>query len=137
MFVLISASFTILSATFFLLPLATTITQFVILATVQGIFLGPLTALTPEMLCQTFGLDKLTSTLGICCVFRGFGALLGPPLVGHICHYDKDNFALGFTAAGGIMSVTALMNVATHLTIIARKKRNSKDSELKPNNSSN
>ena len=109
-----------MSVCFYLLPLASTFTHFAVLAAVLGFMAGPLVALTTEILCNTFGLDRLTSTYGICCLFRGLGGLLGPPFIGYICHLNKDNFELGFYAAGGIMSITLVLNVITQISLHLR-----------------
>ena len=109
-----------MSVCFFLLPLVSTFTHFTVLAALLGFMAGPLVTLTTEILCNTFGLDKLTSTYGICCLFRGLGGLLGPPFIGHICHLNKDHFELGFYAAGGIMSITFVLNVMTQISLNLR-----------------
>ena len=121
-FTISTACMICLAISFFLLPVATTTLHFAILVAAQGYFTGPVTTLLPELLCVTFGLENLTSTLGICCVFRGFGALLGPPLIGYICHLDENNFSIGFTVAGGFMLFTMVMNVATQAIVNIRNK---------------
>jgi hypothetical protein len=56
--------------------------QFATYSVIFGLFAGSYNALTPVILVDLLGVDKLSSSFGLSLLFQGAGFLLGPPIAG-------------------------------------------------------
>ena len=93
--------------------------QFLIISAILGVVMGSFPTLTQEILCDTFGMEKLTSTLGICLLFRGVAALAGAPIVGVLCNLGG-TFSIGFYGSAALMLALCIFNHASK-SILGRK----------------
>ncbi|XP_052221324.1 monocarboxylate transporter 12-like isoform X1 [Dreissena polymorpha] len=81
--------------------------HFATYAVVFGLFGGSYHALTPVILVDLLGADKLSSSFGIALLFQGIGYLVGPPLAGLISD-----------AMGGYQSAFFFAGIASVLSSI-------------------
>lgn len=88
-------------------------------------------SLTSILLVEFLGLEKLTSAFGLLILFRGSGALIGPPIHGLIM--KSFSYSYGFMAASGFLTIASLLSCS--IVFIQKIKRNkTKDTSLEPVN---
>lgn len=55
-----------------------------------GLFIGVYICLTPIVIVDLLGLDKLSNAFGLVLLFQGIGTVLGPPIAGAVYDVTKD-----------------------------------------------
>ncbi|XP_054717390.1 monocarboxylate transporter 12-B-like [Uloborus diversus] len=67
-----------------------------------SVFVSAYISLTSIILVEMVGLDRLTNSFGLLCLFRGFASIIGPPLAGSV--YDwTGSYDLPFYLAGALL----------------------------------
>jgi len=93
-----------------------------------GLFIGVYTCLTPIVLVDLLGLDKLSNAFGLVLLFQGIGAVVGPPMAGAL--YDKyNNYDYSFYMMGVCVAVSGAMLYP--IMCIRPQNRNTTDEEKK------
>ncbi|KAH3795789.1 hypothetical protein DPMN_149350 [Dreissena polymorpha] len=87
---------------------ASTYWHFVTYAVVIGLFAGSYNALTPVILVDLLGAEKLSSSFGLALLFQGLGFLVGPPLAGLISD-AMGGYQSAFFFAGIAMVLSSLI----------------------------
>ncbi|OWA50050.1 putative Monocarboxylate transporter 12 [Hypsibius exemplaris] len=77
-------------------------------ATFFGTFIGAFVTLTPVILVDLFGIERLTNAFGILLLFQGIAAFAGPPLAG-LMRESSGNYDTAFIAFGFMMAGSGLM----------------------------
>ncbi|XP_067933130.1 monocarboxylate transporter 12-like [Watersipora subatra] len=72
-----------------------------------GLFMGANIALTPIILVDLIGLDRLTTGYGLVTLSRGVSTFVGPPLAGQVYDYFS-SYDIAFFAAGGLIVFCAM-----------------------------
>ena len=81
----------------------------IVFALVMGASYGGAVTLSPAVIAELFGTQKLGAILGVLWTSSAFGTLLGPPLAGAIVdHTGSDHIAIGFTMAATIAAFLIL-----------------------------
>lgn len=58
----------------------------VVYCAIFGVTSGAYIGLTPVVLVDLLGLDKLTNAFGLLMLFQGIASVIGPPITGKINH---------------------------------------------------
>ncbi|ESO12384.1 hypothetical protein HELRODRAFT_63243 [Helobdella robusta] len=73
-----------------------------------GLLIGVYVCLTPVVLVDLLGLEKLSNAFGVVLLFQGIGGVVGPPLAGYI--YDRtNNYDHSFYFVGVAILISGLM----------------------------
>ncbi|CAH1236657.1 unnamed protein product [Diabrotica balteata] len=78
------------------------------MALINGCAMAGYISLTSILLVEFLGLEKLTSAFGLLILFRGTGALIGPPLHGIII--NSSSYSYGFMAASGFFAISTILS---------------------------
>lgn len=73
-----------------------------------GLLIGVYTCLTPIVLVDLLGLEKLSNAFGLVLLYQGIGAVVGPPIAGAIFDSTK-NYDNSFIMMGMCLLVSGLM----------------------------
>ncbi|GAU87242.1 hypothetical protein RvY_00124 [Ramazzottius varieornatus] len=79
-----------------------------IFAAVFGIFIGAFVTLTPVILVDLFGLERLTNAFGILLLFQGIASFVGPPIAGYLKEVTGD-YDSAFLVFGLMMAASGAM----------------------------
>ena len=86
----------------------------IVFALVMGASYGGAVTLSPAVIAELFGTQKLGVILGALWTSSAFGTLLGPPLAGAIVdHTGSYRIAIGFTMAATIAAFLILLRLGT------------------------
>lgn len=85
-----------------------------------GLCMAAWISLSPIILCELLGLEKLTNSFGILCFVRGISAFAGPPIAGMV--YDMtQNYNNAFHVGGLLLLIGGSINFLLHLPYFQRK----------------
>lgn len=91
-----------------------------IFAAYFGLCMATWISLSPIILCELLGLEKLTNSFGILCCVRGISAFAGPPLAGWV--YDvTQNYNNAFHVGGILLILGGSINFLLHLPYFQRR----------------
>ncbi len=107
---LMKACYLVLAVSFAIWLVGTTYSVLVIFALVLGAGYGGFVALSPAVLAELFGVNKLGTVMGILYTSGGVGALLGPPLAGVIIDWTGSyRWAIVYSLIGALASYAVLI----------------------------
>lgn len=102
--------FLVVSLSYGLWLVASTYAALVIFAIVMGVGYGGWVALSPAVMAELYGIQRLGTILGAFYTGGGVGALLGPPVAGFMIEYSGGyRGAIALTFAIGIISFLVLI----------------------------
>ncbi|XP_056648767.1 monocarboxylate transporter 14-like isoform X2 [Diorhabda sublineata] len=105
--------------------------SYVAVTFIYGSAMAGYISLTSILLVEFLGLEKLTSAFGLLILFRGSGALIGPPVHGLIM--KSFSYSHGFLVASGFLTISSLLSCSIPF-IRKIKRNNTKDRSLEPVN---
>lgn len=82
----------------------------VVYCAIFGVTSGAYIGLTPVVLVDLLGLDKLTNAFGLLMLFQGIASVIGPPITGVLRDLSGD-FETGFYFAGGMIVFSGVILV--------------------------
>jgi len=83
-------------------------TSLAVMSAFFGAFIGAFVTLTPVILVDLFGVERLTNAFGILLLFQGVAAFVGPPLAG-LMKESSGNYDVAFIAFGVMMAGSGAM----------------------------
>ena len=96
--------------------------SFVIVGACYGIFSAGYAVTTPPINAMAFGMDSLTTTLGVTMFFRGVGSSVGPIVTGVIYDVTK-SYDYACYLGGGILFLGGVVNQISHNLLLKDKEK--------------
>lgn len=103
------------------IPFCSTYPLLVIAALVFGLMTAVYVSLTSVILCDLFGLDKLTNAFGLLSLARGISSTVGPPIAG-VIYQSTGNYDASFFLSGALFVLGTLMHFVLYLPGLRSKK---------------
>ncbi|KAI3380625.1 hypothetical protein SNEBB_001641 [Seison nebaliae] len=101
-----------------------------------GFFIGSYVLLTPILLVDQFGIDKLTNSFGLTLMFQGFATLGGPAFCGWL--RDKtESYTLTYVTCGVFIAASGLILIFIPIIDRLRKAKEKEQDNLSINNNNN
>ncbi|XP_067928354.1 monocarboxylate transporter 14-like [Watersipora subatra] len=97
-----------------LTPLCQTFALMAVASASYGLFSSTFVSLTPIIMCDLIGLEKLTNGYGLLCLVRGITGIAGPPLEGMLYDWTGD-YGATFYTGGAFLFLSAVLHCLLHL----------------------
>ncbi|ESO11891.1 hypothetical protein HELRODRAFT_185246 [Helobdella robusta] len=91
-----------------------------IFAVVFGFCVATWISVTPPILCNLLGLEKLTNAFGVLVMIRGIATLIGTPMAGFVYDVSQD-FDVTFHIGGVLLAAGGLVFFFLHLPCLQKK----------------
>lgn len=85
-----------------------------------GLCMAAWISLSPIILCELLGLEKLTNAFGLLCFVRGISSFAGPPIAGMVYDTTKD-YNNAFHVGGILLIIGGLIAFLLHLPFLQRR----------------
>ena len=99
--------------------------SFIIVGACYGIFSAGYAVTTPPINAMAFGMDSLTTTLGVTMFFRGVGSSVGPIITGVLYDATK-TYDYACYLGGGILFLGGILNQISHKLLLDENRRKTK-----------
>ena len=96
--------------------------SFIIVGALYGIFSAGYAVTTPPINAMAFGMDSLTTTLGVTMFFRGVGSSVGPIVTGVLYDATK-TYDYACYLGGGILFLGGILNEVSHKLLLDEERR--------------